>query len=175
MKSIYTYLKVGYLLHLVTVAEIVLLYIAYRSFYIQYWLQHDAWLLKHCIAFVFICMPFFPQLDARSRYQDYKQLRDLFYTYGFKPRVVKPFIKSRCQRDAVLAAAADFNVTAACKKHFYKLGYRWYHYFPDFVFTDPQLLYSKQFWQTTFFAKTYHPKIHRTDIKKHCITKLSLA
>lgn len=86
-------------------------------------------------------------------------LRDQFYFFGFQPRIIKPFIKSRCQRDAALAAAYELGLAEVCKKHFYEKGYRWFHVFPDFVFARPQFLLTKHFWLTTFFAKKYKAKV----------------
>jgi hypothetical protein len=116
-------------------------------------------MLKLIVLFPFMTMPVFPQLDARSRYQDYKMLRDQFYFYGFQARIVKPFTKSRCQRDAALAAAAELGLAMICKMHFYGRGYRWYHIFPDFVLNRPEFLWRSHFWRTTFFAKQYKPRV----------------
>jgi hypothetical protein len=108
-------------------------------------------------------MPLFAQLDARSRYQNYKLVKDNLFAYGFQKRIVKPFIKSRCQRDAVKAAAYDLGRSQQCKEYFRINGYKWYHLTPDVIFKDPSLLLTKNFWITTLFAKTYHSKI---DFKK---------
>ena len=149
----------GSLLHLSTLLEIAALYSVYESFGTEGWLQQGNFVLKILLLSPFISIPFFPQLDAWARYQNYKMLRDQFYFYGFRPRIVKPFIKSRCQRDAALAAAHELGFTDLCKKHFFDNGYRWYHVLPDFVFTKPQFLLCKHFWSTTFFAKNYHARV----------------
>lgn len=167
MHKLITYLKVGYLLHLFTLLEIFFLYTIYKFFAIDEWLYEGNFVLKLLLLSPFISMPVFPQLDARSRYQNYKMLRDQFYFYGFQPRIVKPFIKSRCQRDAALAAAHELGFALVCKRHFYEKGYRWYHLFPDFVFARPQFLLSKHFWLTTFFAKKYNAKITDAMIKEY--------
>jgi hypothetical protein len=159
LQRLYTYIKIGYLLHLFTLLEICFLYATFEFLDTEEWLQQGHFVLKILLLSPFISMPFFPQFDAWSRYQNYKMLRDQFYFYGFQPRIVKSFIKSRCQRDAALAAADELGFTDICKKHFYNSGYRWYHIFPDFVFTRPKFLLCKHFWLTTFFAKNYHPRI----------------
>lgn len=169
----FIYLKIGYLLHVFTLAEIICLYTIYK------WLQIDAWLdtgnfaLKLLLLAPFISMPLFPQLDARSRYQNYKMLRDQFYFYGFQPRIVKPFLKSRCQRDAAIAAAIELGLANACKKYFYEKGYRWYHLFPDFIFIRPQFLLCKHFWSTTFFAKKYHARVDDVMIRNYKFQQFS--
>ena len=177
-RALITYLKVGYLLHLFTLVEIFFLYSVYKLFEIDVWLNEDFFALKLLLLSPFISMPIFPQLDARSRYQNYKMLRDQFYYYGFQSRIVKPFIKSRCQRDAALAAAGELSFAKICRKHFYEKGYRWYHLFPDFVFTKPQFLLTKHFWLTTFFAKKYKGKVDDTmiaDYKKQQNLEVILA
>lgn len=149
-------------MHFVTVVEICFLYIVFSFLHAKGYMNSDYSLLKKLVLYPFVLMPFFPQLDAYSRYQNYKQLRDLFYLNGYNVRFIKPFIKSRCQRDAVLAAADDVGFAIHCKQYFYDCGYKWYHFFPDFVITNPQFLLCKHFWITTFFSKTYHSKV---DIK----------
>ncbi|MBK5271653.1 MAG: hypothetical protein JJE22_11640 [Bacteroidia bacterium] len=59
-----------------------------------------------------------------------------------------------------------------CKIYFENLGYRWYHFFPDFIFSQPRYLFSKMFWLNTFFAKTYKSKVDFRKIKKHPATGL---
>ncbi|HXL56626.1 MAG TPA: hypothetical protein VN958_10235 [Chitinophagaceae bacterium] len=167
LDKLYTYIKVGYLLHLVTILEILMLYTLCQWLNIEEWLQHGNFILKMILLFPFISMPLFPLLDARSRYQNYKMLRDQFYFYGFQQRIVKPFIKSRCQRDAVIAAAQKLGLDAVCKNYFYKKGYRWYHLLPDFFFANPRLLLCKHFWLTTFFVKKYHSRINDKMIRMY--------
>src|SRR5882672_5712043 len=112
--TLFAYVRTGYLLHLVTLLEVVILCTLFIKLDIYEWIQKGNGLLKLGLLFPFISFPIFSQLDARSRYQNYKMLRDHFYFYGFHPRIVKPFIKSRCQRDAVIAAAKDLGFAEAC-------------------------------------------------------------
>jgi len=44
------------------------------------------------------------QLDAYSRYQNYKMAKDLLHQYGFKKPLIKVFSKSKCQREAIAEA-----------------------------------------------------------------------
>jgi hypothetical protein len=178
LRALITYLKVGYLLHLFTLVEIFFLYTIYRWLDINVWLNDGSFYLKLLLLSPFISMPFFPQFDARSRYQNYKMLRDQFYFYGFQSRIVKPFIKSRCQRDAALAAAHELGFAEDCIRYFYEKGYRWYNLFPDFVFSRPRFLLTKPFWMTTFFAKKYRAKVDDATInefKKQQSSELVLA
>jgi hypothetical protein len=105
-------------------------------------------------------MPLFAQLDARSRYQDYKFVKDRLYLYGFQTRILKPFMKSRCQRDAAKTAATELGMMRQCEEYLKQKGYEWYHLFPDILFKQPSILLTKNFWMTTLFAKTYRPQIN---------------
>ena len=91
--------------------------------------------------------------------------------YGFKTRILMPVLKSRCQRDAALVSAKELGLYHQCQKFFQVHGYRWYHLLPDFVFKKPQFLITKYFWQTTFFAPYYPPKIDFSDLSREKIQK----
>lgn len=155
-----SYVLAGRLLHLITFLELILI-----IYLLPYILKIDTngsiglIALKLYIAGYIISLPIFSQLDARSRYQNYKQIKDQFYIYGFKTRILKPVLKSRCQRDAALVSAKELGLYEKCNDLFRKHGYRWYHLLPDFVYRKPQFLLTKYFWATTFFASTYHAKI----------------
>lgn len=94
-------------------------------------------------------------LDARSRLQDYKRAKDLFYENGFNPRIPRIFIHSRCQRDAVRTAARDLGLADELDRYYHDLGYRWYHILPDFVFRRPAVIFSVRYWQKTLFEPAY--------------------
>lgn len=166
MQSLHSYIRAGILLHIVTFIEILILVLLYEQLHIDIWLQSDAYFLKHILSVWLITFPLFPQFDAYSRYQNYKQLVDLFYTNGFDVRFVKPFIKSRCQRDAVMAAAQDLGYEKQCRNLFKTHGYHWYHLFPDVMFVNPKYLFSKNFWVTTFFTKRYVSKINKKTVQQ---------
>jgi hypothetical protein len=94
-------------------------------------------------------------LDARSRLQNYKRAKDLFFENGFKPRIARLYRHSRCQRDALRVAAKDLGLSQQLN-HFYQTqGYRWYHIFPDFVFKKPWILFSHRYWRKTLFEPRY--------------------
>lgn len=158
-----SYLKVAYLLHLMTLLELALMIILFKLFQIEEWLMTGNLFLKILVLIPFAVAPFFPQFDAYSRFQNYKLIKDHLFIRGFQPRILKPFIQSRCQRDAAMVAAEELGMANKCSCHFYAHGYRWYHLLPDFLFTEPRILSSKAFWQNTFFAKKYTA---RFDYKK---------
>ncbi|HEX3025359.1 MAG TPA: hypothetical protein VHP12_09125 [Chitinophagaceae bacterium] len=156
--KIISYLKLGHLLHLMTLLEIILLVVLFQTLQINTWLHEGNLFFRTIFLVPFITAPFFPQFDAYSRYQNYKLIKDHLFVHGFEQRIVKPFIKSRCQRDAVMVAAEELGMKKDCTKYFYHHGYRWYHLLPDFLFTQPQTLTCKAFWLNTFFVKYYQSK-----------------
>lgn len=162
-----TYLKTGYLLHIITLAELVLLYVLLHVLHAGQWMLERDTALRFMLLLPLLWSPLFPQLDARSRYQDYKMAMDCFYLYGFDERLVRHFAKSRCQRDAVLVAAARLGFGNECKNCFAGYGYRWYHILPDVVFKKPVVLLSWAFYRHTFFAKTYHSKTVYNFLSNH--------
>jgi hypothetical protein len=103
-----SYLRVGCFLHLMTLVELFLLYMVISCFFVS---AEDAMaagsISKWVLASFLAALPIFSQLDARSRYQNYKQLKDQLFLYGFDRRIFKPVLQSRCQRDAAKAAAED--------------------------------------------------------------------
>jgi len=156
---IITYCKLGYLLHLMTIAEIGLIVLCFQQFHLLQWAQSGNSWIRWGLLFCLIFPPVFPLCDARSRYQNYKQIKDHLFLFGFQNRIVKPFSHSRCQRDAVLAAAEELGYKETCKNYFIAQGYKWHHLMPDFLFNNPKFLFNKQFWLSTFFVKTYHSKV----------------
>jgi len=151
------YIRMGYLLHLVTIVDIVIIAIAYSSW-------HDNWnILKVCFFGIMMACPVFPQLDARSRFQNYKLVRDHLLQFGYKDRILKPFTKSRCQRDAVMMACRQLGHAKACAAYFTRRGYRWYHLFPDVIVKNPLIFFNPNFIKTTFFEKTYHSRFGLCD------------
>ena len=167
--KVFTYFKTGYLLHFITACELLMLYILLHTLHAGAWMMEANTTTRFFILLPLLWSPIFPQLDARSRYQDYKMMRDCFYLYGFDGRLVKHVARSRCQRDAVIVAAEEMGLARECRAYFASRGYKWYHLFPDVIFDRPIILLSRAFWVTTFFVKTYHPKIDYT------FTKISTA
>ena len=104
------------------------------------------------------CIAFFAILDSRSRYQDYKRAKDLFFENGFHPRIAGLFIRSRCQRDAAFVAALDLGFQEPLRMFYRQQGYQWYHVIPDVVMKHPKILLSRKFWRHTLFAPTYRSR-----------------
>lgn len=89
-------------------------------------------------------------LDALNRYREFKRLRILFQRHGFQPRLFSCFSGSRCQRDAIQAAAEDSGFKQEIGLYFQKLGYRWYHLWPDDLGKDPLLFLRPAFLRSFF-------------------------
>ena len=144
------YLSAGILLHAITVAE--LLTITVIATFIG---GHP---LAYPVLVSLSLFPLFTQLDARSRFQEYKRVKDQVARYGPDRRIFKSVAGSRCQRDAALAAANQLGYGSRCRACFSAAGYRWYHLLPDFVKGQPRFLISAAFWRTTFFMPTYQAR-----------------
>ncbi len=157
---LWSYLRAGYFLHMITLAGLLLLFMASSHFSVSFTDGLNAGIVFKWVLLLFLAvLPLFSQLDARSRYQNYKQIKDQLFLYGFDRRIFKPVLKSRCQRDAALAAAEELGYGKSCRAYFRTGGYRWYHLAPDFLFQTPYLLLTRTFWRTTFFMPTYRPKV----------------
>ena len=145
------YLSAGKLLHAITVAEMVTI------------LTIAALIGQHPLAYPTLIalslFPLFTQLDARSRFQEYKRVKDQLTRYGPDRRIFKSVAGSRCQRDAAHAAARQLGYAKHCRFYYRAAGYRWYHVLPDFVKRHPRFLISAAFWRTTFFMPTYPDKM----------------
>ena len=85
-------------------------------------------------------------------------VKDKFFEYGFDARLLKPFMYSRCQRDAIGVATRELKFHKEWKKLTYTLGFRWYHLLPTILLQSPHLLFTKNYWSKTLFVGTYHSK-----------------
>ena len=156
-----SYILAGRLLHIITLLEVLVMILLFPLILsIETGENYILWILKYYSIIFLISLPVFSQLDARSRYQNYKQIKDQIYFYGYDERIFRPTLKSRCQRDAAWLSAMELGYGVQCKKYFYSCGYRWYHIFPDFLFSKPQFLLSLYFWKTTFFSPRYVSKVN---------------
>lgn len=140
------YLSAGVLLHAITAVELTAILIVAGV---------DDHALKLPTLVVLGLMVLFTQLDARSRFQEFKRVRDQLIRYGPDRRIFRSIAASRCQRDAGLAAARQLGHAAACRRFYLERGYRWYHLLPDVVSRHPGYLLSPGFYRTTFFLPTY--------------------
>ena len=155
----YRYIRAALLLHLISIIGFAgSLLFAVRG--VQF--MNYGWTINACLFFFFavysMSLIFFSQFDAMSRYQNYKQAKDLFFENGFKLRIANLYAISRCQRDAVKIAARDLGIEKQLIGHYKNLGYRWYHLLPDFIFKRPNLIFTKKYWQRTLFVKKYYSK-----------------
>lgn len=151
------FIKVGSILHLMALIGFLIFLIGFQQA-IYFFGVHNIifgyfWVFICCYGFA---LPFFAEFDAYGRYQNYKQVKDTLYKYGFDARLIIPFMNSKCQRDAVIVAATDLNYKKKVKELFYKKGYRWYHVLPDSFMKNPFVLFSKGFWERILFTKSYH-------------------
>lgn len=155
------YLQTGLLLHLMAVLGIIG-FVVFIKLTLRSFEQGNVFfiVLNSYLTLYFLSLPFFSQLDARSRYRNYKMIKDKFYQYGFDERIVRPFIFSRCQRDAIFIAAKDLNLTKELNICFYNMGFRWYHILPHLVVKNPKILLTKSYWQKTLFVKSYKSRYY---------------
>ena len=147
------YFLAGVLLHAVTAIELILLLAV-------------AGIAPHPVRETALALlgvaALFTQLDARSRFQEYKRVRDQLIRYGPDRRIFRSIAASRCRRDAGLAAAKQLGHETACRRFFLAMGYRWYHLLPDFVFRHPRYLLSPAFLRTTFFLPRLQQPLSRS-------------
>lgn len=154
------YIRTAVLLHTVSIAGI-LLFFNLGPHAAGLLLDPHSSLFEFALGFLSIyglILVLFSQADAKARFQNYKQAKDLLYENGFDERIVRLFSGTRCQREAIRVAGFDLEMDRQIAIYFYSLGYRWYHILPDFIFHRPGLLLTYRFWQKTLFAKTYRSK-----------------
>lgn len=121
--------------------------------------ESTLWTILWFICFVFSFIHIFlVQADGWSRFQDYKRAKDQIFTYGCSSRILIQYSSSQCQRSACATAAQELGYGEEAKNYYKNLGYRWYHFLPDFMMDDPFFFYKKSFWRRTFLAKYYPPK-----------------
>ncbi|PWT94806.1 MAG: hypothetical protein C5B52_19180 [Bacteroidetes bacterium] len=149
-----SYCRAGLLLHTITLFEILIIT---SILYITGFETPDHLLSAFGFLFLF-SLPVLAQLDAWSRFQNYKQAKDQINHFGFQKRIFAPFQKSRCQRDAVFTAARELGYANECRDFFVSKGYKWYHLLPDIVLKDPRKILTYSFFKTTFFAAYYRPR-----------------
>jgi hypothetical protein len=147
-----SYLSAGILLHAISVMELLVVFIICISM--------DSHSTQYAVLTLACVLTVFTQLDARSRFQEFKRVRDQLNCFGPNKRIFKSVSNSRCQRAAALAAARQLGFGNDCADYFHKAGYRWHHLLPDFVKSHPDFFLSLHFWRSTFFAPTYHARYH---------------
>jgi hypothetical protein len=150
-----TYLKTGYILHIFSIFVFVLFLLCFGKVLIA----GGTKLIIFSLLSVFLfSVTITSQLDAYSRFQNYKMVKDLLYQHGFRVLFLKPFSRSRCQRDAVYEAAAQLGLDSHINLYFNSLGYRWYHVIPSLLIEEPLVILTRNYWYTTFFVPGYKSK-----------------
>lgn len=150
------YIKIGAFLHLMSFLAIAVFMTSLKVCLVYFEYQQAG--LGYFWAFVslwFFTIPFFAQFDAYGRYQNYKQIKDVLYEMGYDARLIKPFMYSKCQRDAVIVAAEDLHHQKVVKDYFYAMGYRRIHILPDAFNRNPLVLFNKLFWKRILFTEYY--------------------
>ena len=153
------YLKVGAFLHFMSILSLGILILSSR---ISIEFYNEGMLTKSyswgALALWALSIPFFSQFDAYGRYQNYKQIKDSLFELGFDTRLIKPFMYSKCQRDAVIIAGNDLGCGQEIRDFYFKEGYRWYHVLPDAFVKKPLVLFYGVFWKRILFTQHYELK-----------------
>lgn len=159
MERFLRFIKVGAFLHAMSVISVLIMFISARiamEFYVDgVYFNSVIWAFVAVWAFT---IPFFSELDALGRYQNYKQIKDALHERGYDSRLVRPFLHSKCQRDAMVIAGEDLGCRAEVKQFFKDQGYRWYHILPDAFVKNPLVLFHGMFWKRILFTKRYQLK-----------------
>jgi hypothetical protein len=156
-----SYWNTGKLLHVS-----VLLFILESYFYgrmLQWALagNHTIWIILWASCFLFSFAHIFLVIaDGWSRFQDYKRAKDQMFMYGPKIRILNQFAASQCQRAACVTAAKELGFAGEAQEYYDGLGYKWYHFLPDFMVHDPFFFYKRYFWRRTFLEKYYKPRFN---------------
>ena len=155
------YYKVGKLLHFVALFAFLITIYA-LSWMLLHERQDNPFIFNLWMAtfLIFGGMAILAELDGFSRYQNYKQVKDQLYLNGYQERLLKPLLRSSCQREAAILAGTELGLEPEVKAYYYNRGYRWYHIIPDFVFQYPWFFFSLYFWRTTFFTPYYRSKVN---------------
>jgi hypothetical protein len=154
-KKILTFIRAGRLLHFFFLCSLVFLVISVNQIKFE---GYDFISIYGFLSLFFFSWCITTELDAYSRYQNYKIAKDLFYKHGFRPMIAKPFSKSSCQRDAAAEAGRQLGLSDEIEKYFYNMGYRWHHIIPSMLIENPLLFFTKGYWTSTFFVPCYKSK-----------------
>ncbi len=156
-----SYLRVGRLLHwslLLFIVESVLYGIGLKQamevgsvYVIGFWLGCFLFSMIHIYLVI---------MDGWSRFQNYKRAKDLFFVYGFQPRIANMYLGSKCQRMAVETAAIELGFKNEIEAYFNMRGIKWYHFVPYFMLNDPLFIFKKYFWSRTFLEENYTSKFN---------------
>jgi len=112
-----------------------------------------------CVLFAFSHI-FLVIMDAWSRFQNYKRVKDHLFIHGFTPQIAKHYRGSKCQRHAVIVAARELGLEKEVRTYYQRHGIKWFHFIPQFMVKDPFFLFKRYFWSRTFMEKYYEPKFN---------------
>jgi hypothetical protein len=155
VKRVESYVKATASLQAFCLASILLCYLNFKAIEdsegTRFWV--------HLFLFIyFSSLVITTQLDAYSRYQNYKMAKDLLHQYGFKKPLIRVFSKSKCQREAAAEAGNCLGFKKEVNDYFYSMGFRWYHILPHIIIKKPQIFFTKDYWLSTFFVSNYKSK-----------------
>lgn len=158
-KQVGRFIKVAILLHLTSLLGLAL-FLGFGRLALSALEQNRSFLffMYGYISVYGVVLIVLTQMDAFSRFQNYKLAKDLFFENGFQKRIANLFISSRCQREAVKIAALDLGMADELNAYLDSLGFRWFHVIPKVVIARPDILLTRTFWEKTFFVKPYTSK-----------------
>ena len=154
-KKLFTFLRAGRVLHFFFLSSLAFFILSFKHVRFE---NYEFISVQAFLSLFFFSLCITTELDAYSRYQNYKMVKDLFFKHGFREMIARPFSKSSCQRDAAVEAARQLDIAANVEKYFYKLGYRWYHIIPSMLIERPLLFFTKDYWTSTFLVPRYQSK-----------------
>ncbi|WP_442588792.1 hypothetical protein ACSBL2_22405 [Pedobacter sp. AW31-3R] len=159
-----SYWNVGVLLHLSVFLFVLESWFYWTRLQLAYfegsWIFILFWL--GCVLFAFSHI-FLVIMDAWSRFQNYKRIKDNLYSHGFSPKIANPYMGSKCQRTAFMVAAKELGMEKEVNSYYHRIGIRWYHFIPRFMIEDPLFLFRKSFVSRTFLEKYYKPRFNFRD------------
>jgi len=150
-----TYLKTGAILHAFSILVLILFMLCFNTQQTADGVNQFGYSLLSMFLF---SITITSQMDAYSRFQNYKMVKDLLYQHGFRELFLRPYSRSRCQRDAVTEAAAQLGLYSHIDLYFGKLGYWWHHIIPSVLLENPLIILTRNYWYTTFFVSYYKSK-----------------
>lgn len=165
--TIVSYWNVGSLLHCSLIlfvlesvfywAKLKEAYVHNTLFVVLFWL----WSLLFSFSHIFMVI-----MDAWSRFQNYKRVKDHLFMHGFTQKIARHYQGSKCQRNAVLVAARELGLEEEVRAYYRKRGIRWFHFIPQFMVKDPLFLFKRYFWSRTFMEKHYVPKFNFRELNQ---------
>jgi hypothetical protein len=173
---LYSYLNVGKLLYyslIIFIFETVVYWVQFdKAFRSENWLLAIFWFGSVLFAFTHI---FLVMMDGWSRFQNYKRIKDHIYQHGFTVQIASHYKGSKCQRRAVIVAAAELGHEKEAYDYFATLNLKWYNIVPHFMLKDPLFLFKRYFWSRTFLEKYYTAKYNYRELEQQQqISKISL-